>query len=120
MPLSVPQLERAAQARAQTAWSQLRPAEGDAAPVRCRRGRALWSGYPTKNASPEATAAPPEVREAIFASDYHEADRRALKLQGPCSQSYAPLGDLIVKMHHPEQAREYRREQQANHKERQC
>lgn len=70
----------------------------------------LWSGYPTENASPDAAAALSGVREAVFGGDYHEADRRALKLQGPYSQSYAPLGDLIVTMHHPEEVEEYRRE----------
>ncbi|MBJ6121079.1 glycosyl hydrolase family 95 catalytic domain-containing protein [Sphingomonas mollis] len=69
----------------------------------------LWSGYPTPNANSEAIRALPGVREATFASDSHEADKRAMRLQGPFSQSYEPLGDLTITMHHDGSASGYRR-----------
>lgn len=70
----------------------------------------LWAGYPTANANPGARAALPGVRAAVLAGDYHAADTRAQGLQGPFTQSYAPIGDLTIALHHGAAARDYRRE----------
>jgi len=55
----------------------------------------LWSGPPAP-----APAADPallaQMRALIFAGDYHGADRLSHAMQGPYSQSYAPLADLTL------------------------
>src|SRR5690606_1861330 len=48
----------------------------------------LWSGPAQTWNTPGAQAALPGVREAIFAGNYGEADRRAQALQGAFTQSY--------------------------------
>ncbi|MDV6329963.1 glycoside hydrolase family 95 protein [Asticcacaulis sp. 201] len=70
----------------------------------------LWSGYPTENSNPDAISTLAAVREAVFAGDYHKADQLAKRMQGPYSQSYAPLADLKLSMPHPETVTDYRRE----------
>ncbi len=69
----------------------------------------LWSGYPGTDASPDARAALPGVRAATFAGDFHAADERAKRMQGPYSNSYAPLGDLTIALHGGGAVRDYRR-----------
>jgi alpha-L-fucosidase 2 len=69
----------------------------------------LWSGYPGSDANPDARAALPGVRAATFAGDYHAADERAKRMQGPYSNSYAPLGDLTIALHGGGAVRDYRR-----------
>ncbi len=56
----------------------------------------LWSGGPIAGDNPAARPALPAVRQAIFAGRYEEADRLAKQLQGPFTQSYMPLGDLLL------------------------
>ena len=70
----------------------------------------LWSGPITTWNTPGAQAALPAVREAIFAGDYREADRRAQALQGAFTQSYQPLGDLHLHFGHAERATAYQRD----------
>ncbi|MCT8003631.1 glycoside hydrolase family 95 protein [Sphingomonas sanguinis] len=70
----------------------------------------LWSGYPTPDTSSEGQAALPGVRQATLAGDYHAADERAKRLQGPYSNSYAPLGDLVIALPGGGAVNEYRRE----------
>lgn len=70
----------------------------------------LWSGFPTANANPQAHAALPGVRAAALAGDYHAADERAKRMQGPYSNSYAPLGDLTIAMAGGGTVADYRRE----------
>lgn len=70
----------------------------------------LWSGPVTTWNTPDAKAALPAVREAIFAGNYTEADRRAKALQGAFTQSYQPLGDLHLHFVHSENATAYQRE----------
>ncbi|GAA4214447.1 glycoside hydrolase family 95 protein [Sphingomonas endophytica] len=70
----------------------------------------LWSGFPTANANPQAQAALPGVRAAALAGDYHAADDRAKRMQGPYSNSYAPLGDLTIAMTGGGTVADYRRE----------
>ena len=56
----------------------------------------LWSGGPRAGDNPAAHAALPLVREAIFAGRYEEADRLAKQMQGIFTQSYMPMGDLLL------------------------
>jgi alpha-L-fucosidase 2 len=57
----------------------------------------LWSGGPIDPASnPKALAALPEVRQALFAGDYARAATLTKQLQGAFSESYQPLGDLLI------------------------
>jgi alpha-L-fucosidase 2 len=71
----------------------------------------LWSGGPRASDNPTARDALPTVREAIFAGRYEEADRLAKQMQGTFTQSYMPLGDLLLSFDDiaVEQATEYRR-----------
>src|SRR5207237_830386 len=58
----------------------------------------LWSGGPVaKNVNPEAPSYLPLVREAIFAGDYKKASDLSKKMQGLYSESYLPLGNLLIK-----------------------
>lgn len=70
----------------------------------------LWSGPTLTWNTPDAQAALPAVREAIFAGDYVEADRRAKALQGAFTQSYQPLGDLHLHFAHGDSTTAYRRD----------
>lgn len=70
----------------------------------------LWSGASSTWNTPNAQAALPGVREAIFAGDYAEADRRAKALQGAFTQSYQPLGDLHLHFAHDDTATAYYRD----------
>ena len=54
----------------------------------------LWSGGPKDWNNPGARAVLPQVRAAIFAGLYKEAEELCKKMQGPYTQSYQPLGDL--------------------------
>jgi len=58
----------------------------------------LWSGGPVPSAiNPEARQYLPALRKAVMAEDYPEADRLARKMQGVWSESYLPLGDLLIR-----------------------
>lgn len=58
----------------------------------------LWSGGPVSdNVNPEAPKYLPLIREAIFAGDYKKASDLCKKMQGVYSESYLPLGDLLIK-----------------------
>lgn len=70
----------------------------------------LWSGPAATWNTPDAQAALPAVREAIFAGDYVEADHRAKALQGAFTQSYQPLGDLHLHFAHGDEATAYVRD----------
>ena len=70
----------------------------------------LWSGPAATWNTPDAQRALPAVREAIFAGDYVEADRRAKALQGAFTQSYQPLGDLHLHFTHGDNATAYVRD----------
>ena len=59
---------------------------------------------------PEVHTHLPAVREALFAGKYKEADRLVTKIQGQFSQSFAPLGELIIDWNHSEDVTNYRRE----------
>ncbi|GAB4129559.1 MAG: glycoside hydrolase family 95 protein [Roseiflexaceae bacterium] len=70
----------------------------------------LWSGGPSNWNNPNARIALPEVRRLIAAGRYAEADRAAKAMQGAFTQSYMPLGDLLLDLDLPAGAIEgYRR-----------
>lgn len=59
----------------------------------------LWAGRPeTNDVNPDAYKHLPAIREALFKEDYTTADRLSKKLQGRFSQSYAPMGDLHIRL----------------------
>ncbi|MVM35190.1 glycoside hydrolase family 95 protein [Spirosoma sp. HMF4905] len=58
----------------------------------------LWSGGPVSgNVNPEAPTYLPQIRQALAQDDYKQAVALAKKMQGLYTQSYMPLGDLILK-----------------------
>src|SRR5215475_6065547 len=68
----------------------------------------LWSGGPVpQSINPDAKQYLPALRKAVMAEDYPEADRLARKMQGVWSESYLPLGDLLI--HHEMGGRRVRR-----------
>jgi alpha-L-fucosidase 2 len=57
----------------------------------------LWSGGPVpEHINPDAKQYLPALRKAVMAEDYPEAERLARKMQGVWSESYLPLGDLLI------------------------
>ena len=70
----------------------------------------LWSGGPAQWDTPGAQEVLPELRRLTLDGRYAEADRLAKKMMGPYTQSYLPLGDLLLTFEHGNIAREYRRE----------
>lgn len=65
----------------------------------------LWTGEPDRGeqhpdilsgVGAEASATLPLVREALAREDYAEADRLQRKMQGHYSQTYQPLGTLLI------------------------
>lgn len=57
----------------------------------------LWSGGPVPlSVNPDAKQYLPALRKAVLAEDYPEAERLARKMQGVWSESYLPLGDLLI------------------------
>ena len=58
----------------------------------------LWTGKPAcRNLDAEAHQWIPRIREALFAEDYRKADSLQLRVQGPNSQFFQPLGTLHIK-----------------------
>ncbi|MET1054710.1 MAG: glycoside hydrolase family 95 protein [Pedobacter sp.] len=59
----------------------------------------LWSGGPVKdNVNPEAASYLPQVREALLKHEnYSEAELLTRKMQGLYSQSYLPMGDILIR-----------------------
>ena len=59
----------------------------------------LWSGGPVKtNVNPDAPTYLPQIREALLKeADYNKAARLAQKMQGLYTESYLPLGDLLIR-----------------------
>jgi alpha-L-fucosidase 2 len=70
----------------------------------------LWTGGPVQsNPNPEARSHLQPVRDALFADDVPKAIDLLKKMQGPDSQAFQPLGDLVLKQHLDGQAEDYRR-----------
>lgn len=58
----------------------------------------LWSGGPVNtNPNPQAQQYLTHIREALFKEDYENAEKLAARMQGLFTESYEPLGDLIIK-----------------------
>ncbi len=61
----------------------------------------LWTGGPVDaNMNPNAHAHLPAIREALANEDYAAADSLNKHLQGSFSQSFAPLGTLLLHFQH--------------------
>lgn len=60
----------------------------------------LWSGHPTDWNNPKAKEVLPQVRALLAEQRYEEADQLCKGMMGPFTQSYLPLGDLIISMDH--------------------
>ncbi len=61
----------------------------------------LWAGGPVDpHMAPDAYQHLPEVREALEAAEWQRADSLVRQLQGSFSQSFAPLGTLVLEMDH--------------------
>jgi alpha-L-fucosidase 2 len=58
----------------------------------------LWSGGPANlNPNPEAPTYLPRIREALLEGDYKTAEALCRKVQGLYTESYQPLGDLVIR-----------------------
>ena len=56
----------------------------------------LWSGAPHSSNNPQALSLLPEVRRLIFEERYAEANELAQQMQGRYTESYQPMGDLLL------------------------
>lgn len=58
----------------------------------------LWSGGPVKrNANPNSASFLPQIREALLKNeDYTLANTLTKKMQGPFTESYLPMGDILL------------------------
>lgn len=71
----------------------------------------LWSGAPKDWDNPRAKTVLPDLRRLVADAKYVEADQLAKQALGPYTQSYMPLGDLLIAFDHGDVTRaEYRRE----------
>ena len=71
----------------------------------------LWSGEPVNaNMNPEAYKNLPAVREALKNENYKLAEELNKKIQGKNSESFAPLGTMVINNHHTGKAINYYRE----------
>lgn len=71
----------------------------------------LWSGGPvTHNVNPTAKTILPKVREALFKEDYKLAEKLTHQMQGLYSESYMPLGDLVIQQQFKDTATKYYRD----------
>jgi alpha-L-fucosidase 2 len=71
----------------------------------------LWSGGPVNtNPNPTAKNYLPEIRTALANEDYKLAETLTQKLQGLFTESYEPLGDLIIKQAFDGEPTDYRRD----------
>ncbi len=58
----------------------------------------LWSGGPANtNPNPIAPRFLSQIRAAVAAGDYKKADALAKHMQGPFTESFEPLGDVIIR-----------------------
>jgi len=69
----------------------------------------LWSGGPRDWNNPQAREILPQVRAAVAAGRYAEADALCRKMQGPYNESYQPLGDLTLDIPNAEKCSDYER-----------
>ncbi len=74
----------------------------------------LWSGGPKDCDNPQALKTLPEIRRLIFEGKYAEAHHLGKKMMGPYTQTYLPMGDLVLtfdipRSSGPTEIRDYRR-----------
>jgi alpha-L-fucosidase 2 len=71
----------------------------------------LWSGGPVnENPNPNASTYLEPVRKALDDHNYRLADKLSHNMQGYFSQSYAPVGDLIIKQKYDGEVTNYYRD----------
>ena len=71
----------------------------------------LWSGGPANlNPNPEAPKYLAQIREALFREDYKTAQELCRKMQGLYTESYMPLGNLVIRHHFTGEPTEYYRD----------
>jgi len=68
----------------------------------------LWSGHPRDLTNPKAAGYADKVAKLVKERKYTEADQLIQHIQGPFTEAYQPLGDLILKTGH-EQFSNYNR-----------
>jgi alpha-L-fucosidase 2 len=70
----------------------------------------LWAGAPRDWNNPGARKALLEVRESLFTGDLPRANEGAKDMQGPFTQPYLCLGDLVLDIEHEREPETYERE----------
>ena len=61
----------------------------------------LWTGGPVNlNPNPEASKYLQTVRDELFRDSINSAVRLLRKMQGPNTEMYQPLGDIVIKQLH--------------------
>jgi len=70
----------------------------------------LWSGYPQEAIRPQPEGLLEAIRERVQAGDHVGAGELSRQLQGPYNQSYMPLGNLYLALHHGPEISDYCRE----------
>lgn len=71
----------------------------------------LWSGSPTPWNNPQARRRLPVLRQLVMSqADYPGADLVAHQMQGPYTQAYQPLGDLLIDTQHTDAVTDYVRD----------
>ena len=69
----------------------------------------LWSGGPRNWNNPDAKKYLPLVRQAIIEKKYRTADSLCKFMQGPYTESYMPMADLVISYEHIRDSNEYTR-----------
>jgi alpha-L-fucosidase 2 len=75
----------------------------------------LWSGGPHNWNNPEAKKFLPLVREAVLREDYRAADSLSRFMQGPYTESYLPMADMVFEYDNIRDSSSYRRELDLDH-----
>lgn len=70
----------------------------------------LWSGMPVDGNNPEAKKYLPLVRAAALAKQYKKADSLSRFMQGPWTESYMPMADLLINYHNVADSSGYTRD----------
>jgi hypothetical protein len=75
----------------------------------------LWTGGPVNlNPNPEAPEYVSKIRKALDEKNYALADQLSRKMQGYFSQSYAPVGDLLIRQDYKGVVTDYYRDLDLN------
>ena len=62
----------------------------------------LWTGGPVNlNPNPDAPKYLQPVRDELFRDSINKAVRLLKKMQGPNTEMYQPLGDIVIKQKYP-------------------